>query len=420
MPRIATPLTAIQCKSAKSAGKPYKLSDGGGLYLLVSASGSKSWWMKYRISGKDMAPLALGSYPAVSLADARARRDEAKRMLSEGKNPAAIRMAQQQEAVSDVENSFQAVAERWLAIKAPEWAPGYTRTVRQRLENNLFPWVGAKPISKLTTPELVELLRQTVKRGANDTAHRLALIIKAIFTYAEAAGIVGPYQIGNIGKTLPVRQRKHFAAATTPATLAPLLRAIDGYQGTFAICCALKLAPLLFCRPGELRHMEWAELDLEAGEWVIPGAKLKGRTTRKDSRDPHLVPLSHQAVAILRQLQPLTGRGRYVFPSARGGDRPMSDNAVLSALRRMGIEKSEMSGHGWRATARTIGAEVLNFRPDLLEAQLAHTVKDANGRAYNRTTFAAERRDMMQRWADFLDSIKTGADVVPLGKGKRA
>lgn len=404
------PLTVVACKTAPPRDKAYKLSDSHGLYLEVTPTGAKYWRWKYRFGGKEKR-LAFGVFPSVSLAEARLKREDASRLLAQEIDPGAAKQAKRQAVIAETKHSFRAVAESWLAVKAPEWAPSYTRTVRQRLETNLFPWIGAKPITRLTTPELVELLRQTVERGANDTAHRLALIIKAIFTYAEAAGIVGPYQIGDISKTLPSRQRKHFAAATTPNTLAPLLRAIDGYQGTFVICCALKLAPLLYCRPGELRHMEWAELDLEAGEWEIPGAKLKGRTTRKGSRDPHLVPLSHQAVEILRQLQPLTGRGRYVFPSARGADRPMSDNAVLSALRRLGIEKNEMSGHGWRATARTIGAEVLNFRPDLLEAQLAHTVRDPNGRAYNRTTFVAERRDMMQRWADYLDQLRLGAST---------
>ncbi|MBQ1784260.1 MAG: integrase arm-type DNA-binding domain-containing protein [Gammaproteobacteria bacterium] len=412
-------LTVAACKNAAPKDKPYKLTDERGLYLEVAPGGAKYWRLKYRFAGKEKR-LAFGVFPEVGLADARAKRDEARRLLADGQDPAAVKKAQRQAVIRDTTNSFRAVAERWLAVRQQEWAPKHTRTVEQRLAGNILPWLGDKPIHQISTPDVAEVLERAAKRGAIETAHRLAHIIKGVFAYAEAAGVVQTNQIGAITKTLPSRQPKHLAAATTPAELAPMLRAIDGYHGTFVVSCALKLAPLLFCRPGELRHMEWAELDLEAGEWVIPGAKLKGLTVRKSDRDAHLVPLSHQAVEILRQLQPLTGRGRYVFPSARDSKRPMSDNAVLSALRRLGIEKSEMSGHGWRATARTIGAEVLNFRPDLLEAQLAHTVKDANGRAYNRTTFAAERRDMMQRWADFLDSIKTGADVVPLGKGKRA
>lgn len=406
------PLTVVACKTAPSRDKAYKLSDGHGLYLEVTPTGAKYWRWKYRFGGKEKR-LAFGVFPTISLAEARLKREDASRLLAQGIDPSAAKQAKRQAAITETKHSFRAVAESWLAVKTPEWAPSYTRTVLQRLENNLFPWIGDKPITKLTTPELVELLRQTVERGANDTAHRLALIVKAIFTYAEAAGIVEPHQIGNIGKTLPTRQGKHFAAATTPATLAPLLRAIDGYQGTFVVCCALKLAPLVFCRPGELRHMEWAEVDLEAREWVIPGSKIKGATTRKHLRDPHLVPLSRQAVAILQQLRPLTGRGRWVFPSARGGDRPMSDNATLSALRRMGIEKSEMTGHGWRATARTIGAEVLNFRLDLLEAQLNHCVRDPLGRAYNRTTYSAERHEMMQRWSDYLDLLKSTSAPSP-------
>ena len=413
------PLTVVECKTAKPTASNQKLSDGQGLFLLVTPTGAKYWRLKYRFGGKERL-LALGVFPEVGLAEARAKRDQARRLLADGQDPAAEKKAKQQAAIIDDATRFRAVTERWLAVRKQEWAPKHTRTVVQRLASNILPWLGDRPIDKITTPEVVEVLARAANRGAIETAHRLAHIIKGVFAYAEAAGLVQPGQLGAITNTLPSRQPKHLAAATTPAELAPMLRTIDGYHGTFVVSCALKLGPLLFCRPGELRHMEWTEIDLAASEWVIPGAKMKGLTVRKADREDHLVPLSRQAVEILRQLQPLTGRGPYVFPSARTAGRPMSDNAVLSALRRLGIEKEEMSGHGWRATARTIGAEVLGFRPDLIDAQLGHTVRDANGRAYNRTTFAAERHEMMQIWADFLDKLKSrGADVTPHAKSKR-
>lgn len=399
------PLKDINCRNAKPQDKAYRLYDDQGLYLEVQPNGGRYWRLKYRFLGKEKR-LALGVYPEVGLQEARKKRDEARSMLADGLDPSLQKRMAKAVSRLDHEHTFELVAKQWLLIKEPTWDPEYTRTVKQRLELNSYPWLGKLPISSITTPMLVENLQRIIKRGASESARRVAQIYKQIFEFAEAAGITPPNQIGNLSRTLPSKRVRHFAAVTDPNQLGGILAAMDAYTGTLPVRCALKLAPMLFCRPGDLRHMEWNEVDLDAGQWLIPGQKMKGLTVTKEDRPDHLVPLSLQAVAVLRELKPLTGRRRYVFPCARGSDRPMSNNAVLSALRRMGITNEEMSGHGFRATARTIGDEILGFRPDLLEHQLAHTVKNPLGRAYDRTSFLAERREMMQRWSDYLDSIK--------------
>lgn len=399
------PLKDTNCRNAKPQEKSYRLYDEQGLYLEVQPNGGRYWRVKYRFLGKEKR-LALGVYPEVSLQEARRKRDDARVQLAGGQAPSLQRRMAKVVSQLDHQHTFESVAKQWLTIRESTWNPEYTRTVRQRLELNAYPWLGKLPISSISTPMLVENLQRIIKRGARETARRVAQIYKQIFEFAEAAGITPPNQIGNLSRTLPAKRVKHFAAVTDPEKLGALLKALDSYTGTLPVCCALKLAPLLFCRPGDLRHMEWSEVNLDAGEWLIPGHKMKGLTATKQDRPDHLVPLSQQAVAVLRELKLLTGRHRYAFPSARGGDRPMSNNAVLSALRRMDISGDEMTGHGFRATARTIGAEVLGFRPDLLEHQLAHTVKNPLGRAYDRTSFLPERRDMMQRWSDYLEALK--------------
>ncbi|HIE4418197.1 TPA: tyrosine-type recombinase/integrase [Pseudomonas aeruginosa] len=399
------PLKDINCRNAKPQDKTYRLYDEQGLYLEVQPNGGRYWRLKYRFLGKEKR-LAFGVYPEVGLQDARKKREEARAQLTAGHDPSLQKRMAKAVSHFDHQHTFASVAQHWLSVRESSWAPEYTRTVKQRLELNAYPWLGKLPISSITTPMLVENLQRIVKRGAVETARRVAQIYKQIFEFAEASGITPAHQIGNLSRTLPAKRLRHFAAVTDPAKLGELLNALDRYSGTLPVCCALKLAPLLFCRPGDLRQMEWAEIDLEAGDWLIPGAKMKGLTTNKQDRPDHLVPLSTQALAVLRELQPLTGRRQYVFPSGRGGDRPMSNNAVLAALRRMGVSGDEMTGHGFRATARTIGAEVLGFRLDLLEHQLAHAVRNPLGRAYDRTSFVSKRREMMQSWSDYLDSLK--------------
>lgn len=404
------PLTDTAIRNAKPADKARKLFDGGGLYLEVAPSGGKWWRLKYRYGGKEKR-LSLGVYPHVSLKDARERRDEARKLLANDIDPSEHRQAQKAAKEDRAANSFEVVAREWHAKHLPSWTDKHAETIIRRLELNVFPWLGGKPIADITAPQLLQVIRRIEERGALETAHRVLGCCGQVFRYAVATGRAERDPSGDLRGALPPVKSRHFAAVTEPDQIAAVLRAIDGYEGTLPVRCALHLAPLVFVRPGELRKAEWADIDLDAAEWRYIVTK---------TNTPHIVPLSRQAVAILRELQPLTGRGRYVFPSARSASRPMSDNAVLAALRRMGIAKDEMSGHGFRAMARTILDEVLGFRPDYIEHQLAHAVRDPNGRAYNRTAHLPERHKMMQAWADYLDKLKAGAKVISLHENRSA
>ena len=396
--------TAI--KNAKPGAKPLKLSDEKGLFLLLSPAGGKWWRLKYRFGGKEKL-LSLGTYPEVSLKAAREKRDDARKLLAADVDPGENRKAVKAAKSERGANSFEVIGRVWFAKNSPNWAENHGNRIIQRLERDIFPWIGGRPIADITAPELLAVLRRIEERGAVETAHRAHQNCGQVFRYAIATGRAERDPSPDLKGALPPVKEKHHAAITDPKAIGELLRAIDGYQGHFVTKCALRLAPLFFVRPGELRKAEWAEFDLDKAEWNIPAERMK-------MREPHLVPLAVQAVATLRELHALTGSGRYVFPGARTNGRPMSDNAVLAALRRMGFAKDEMSGHGFRAMARTILDEVLQVRPDFIEHQLAHAVRDPNGRAYNRTAHLAERRKMMQQWADYLDKLKAGADVIPL------
>lgn len=400
-------LTDSAVRNAKPTEKPYKLSDAGGLFLLVTAAGGKLWRFKYRIDGKERL-LAIGTYPALSLAQAREKREEARKQLASGIDPSQHKQATKEARERNSANTFESVAQEWLSKtkRAPTYGPKLTR----RLEMYVFPYIGPRPIAEITRADMVALLDKIESIGKAETARRIRWLCAQVFDHAIETDRAERNPCPPT-KTLATPDTKHRAAIIRPDQVAGLLRAIDTYSGTFTTKSALQLAPLVFVRPGELRAAEWAEIDLEAGVWEIPAARMK-------MKQPHLVPLATQAVAILKALKELTGHGRYVFPSARTSTRPMSDNAILSALRRMGFEKDEMSGHGFRAMARTILDEVLQVRPDLIEHQLAHAVKDANGRAYNRTSHLPERRKMMQLWADYLDGLKTGAVVVAFRKNE--
>lgn len=392
--------TAI--RRAKPADKPTKLTDGGGLYLLLTPSGSRWWRFDYRHLGKRKT-LSMGTYPDTGLADARTKRDEARKLIAAGVDPSDHRKATTAAKVERAGNSFEVVAREWLGKR--DWVDSYKVKVTAWLDNDVFPWIGGRPVAELTAPEFLKVARRIEERGAIESAHRIMQNCGQVMRYAIATGRADRNPVADLKGALPPAPEKHHAAITDPKAVGGLLRAIDAYAGSFVTKCALRLAPLVFVRPGELRHAEWSEIDLEASEWNIPAEKMK-------MREPHLVPLSDQAVAILRELHALTGRGRYVFPSARSPKRPMSNNAILSALRRMGFEKDEMSGHGFRAMARTILDETLHFRPDYIEHQLAHAVRDPNGRAYNRTAHLPERRKMMQAWADYLDTQKADTGQV--------
>ncbi len=401
------PMSDTKARNAKPKDKQFKLFDTDGLFLLVSPAGGKWWRFKYRFGGKEKL-LSLGTYPEVGLSQARERRDAARKQVADDIDPSQARKALKAAKVQD-ENTFEVVAREWHSKFTPTWTSGHAAMILRRLELNVFPWIGARPIIDIKAPELLMALRRIESRGALETAHRVKIICGQVFRYAVATGRAERDPAADLRGALPPVKPKHFSAITDPEKVAGLLRAIDGYQGSFVTKCALRLAPLLFVRPGELRQAEWTEIDIDAAEWNIPAEKIKTRL-------PHLVPLARQAVEILRELYPLTGTGRYVFPSPRTSQRPMSNNGVLSALRRMGFEKDEMTGHGFRAMARTILDEVLQVRPDFIEHQLAHAVRDPLGRSYNRTAHLEERRKMMQTWADYLDGLKAGAKVIPLRK----
>lgn len=399
-------LTDTAIRKAKAADKPQRLFDGGGLYLEVSPAGGKLWRLKYRISGKEKR-LALGAYPDTGLADARDKRDAARKLLAAGVDPSEQRKAEKAAGVERAANSFEVVAREWHAKQSATWVDLHASRIMLRLENDVFPWLGSRPVADITAKELLATVNRIVDRGAVESAHRVLQNCGQVLRYAIATGRAERNPAADLRGALPPVRQTHHAAITDPNAIGALLRAIDVYQGSFVTKCALRLAPLVFVRPGELRQAEWAEFDLDKAEWNLPAEKMK-------MREPHLVPLAPQAVAILRELHALTGGGRYLFPSARSPKRPMSNNAVLSALRRMGYATDEMSGHGFRAMARTVLDEVLHFRPDYIEHQLAHAVKDPNGRAYNRTAHLPERRKMMQGWADYLDTLKAGGNVVPM------
>jgi len=399
----------MKVRNAKPKEKFYKLSDSGGLYLHVTENGSKLWRLKYRYDGKQKL-LAFGSYPEISLQDARQKRDETRKQLANKIDPGAIRKAQKQVKTESTE-TFEIIAREWHAKFTPSWNSRHAEGLLKRLERDVFPYVGAMPIKEIKAIELLKVLRRVESRGALESTHRIRAICGQVFRYAIATGRAERDPAADLRGALPTVQTINRAAITEPVKVGELLRAIDGYQGGFVVQCALRFAPLVFVRPGELRHAEWSEIDFENAEWNIPAGKMK-------MKEPHLVPLSQQAIEILKEIKNLTGASRYVFPSGRSFDRPMSDNAILAALRRMGYEKSEMSGHGFRAMARTILDEVLQVRPDFIEHQLAHAVRDPNGRAYNRTSHLAERKKMMQTWADYLDGLKAGAKVIPFKSAK--
>lgn len=408
MPKRIIPLTDMKVLKAKPKDKPVSLFDGGGLYLLVTPSGGKLWRFKYRFD-KHEKKLALGAYPEISLLDARQRRDEARRQLAHGIDPGAIRKAQKQANIQETE-TFEVIAREWFNKFKHTWKESHSARLLSRLEKNVFPHIGSKPIAQIKAPELLGVLRRLESRGIIHTAHSIRGICGQIFRYAVATGRAERDPSADLRGALSPVKTINRAAITDPVKAGELLRAIDNYRGSFVVQSALKFAPLTFVRPGELRHAEWTEIDFEKAEWNIPAHKMK-------MKQPHLVPLSKQAIEVLKEINKLTGNGQYVFPG-RTSSRPMSDNAILAALRYMGFEKHEMSGHGFRAMARTILDEVLQVRPDLIEHQLAHAVKDPLGRAYNRTQHLSERKKMMQTWADYLDGLKVGAKVLPFSNAR--
>ena len=400
------PLTDTAIKNAKPGDKTARLFDGGGMYVEISPAGGKWWRLKYRYDGKEKR-LSLGVYPDVSLKDARQRRDDARKLLADGVDPSENRKAIKAAKIDRAANSFEVVAREWYSSKLPEWAPAQAEKVKGIFEKNIYPWLGARPIAEIKAMELLTALRRAEDRGAKETAKRALQCCGQVFRYAVATGRAERDITPDLKGALSSPIANHFPSITDPIKVGSLMRSIDAYIGGLIVKCALKIGALTFVRPGELRKAEWSEIDLDKVEWNIPAERMKMKL-------PHLVPLSTQAVSVLRELHPLTGHGKFVFPGERSHERPMSENSVNAAMRGMGYSKEEMVGHGFRAMARTILDEVLQVRPDFIEHQLAHAVRDPNGRAYNRTAHLAERRKMMQQWADYLDNLKTSGEIIPL------
>lgn len=408
-------LTDAQIRKAKPRPKPYRLFDGGGLYLEVAPSGGKLWRLKYRYAGKEKR-LALGAYPEVGLREARNARDDARKLLAGGTDPGAVRKIEKAARRDAADNTLEALAREWLAAKSAGWAASHTGKILRRLEMYAFPVLGNRPVREVTAPEILAQL-QKVAEQSPETARRLAQALGRVFRFAIRTHRANADPTAGLTEALPpVRSAgevSHFAAIVEPQAVGALLRAIWGYQGTAAVGHALRLAPLVFVRPGELRGAEWAEIDLDVAEpvWRIPAAKMKARRE-------HLVPLAVQAVAILREVRLLTGRGRYVFPSVRSPDRAMSENTVLAALRRLGYSGAEMTGHGFRSVASTLLHE-RGYPSHVIEAQLAHVERNAVKAAYNRAAYLPERRKLMQEWADYLDGLRNGATIIGFNRDSK-
>lgn len=411
-------LTDTAIRTRKPGAKTIKMSDSEGLYLLLKPNGARWWRWDYRrpVTGKRNT-LSLGTYPEIGLAEARARRDEHRRQKALGIDPGEHRIATKAAGLESAANSFEAVAREWLAVQAHDWTPGQLQKESKRLENHAFPWIGKTPIADLGVTEIRPLIDRVARAGHMEQAHRLRFQISRVFQFAIATTRADRDPAADLKAVLPSRRKRNFATITEPAKVGGLLRAIDGFEGTFTTACALKLAPLLFCRPGELRAAEWAEFDFDhrdGPQWVIPATKRKLRKAEKEnpSTPPHIVPLSTQALAVLHELRPLTGSKQFVFPGARSAKRPMSDMTVNAALRRLGYAKEEMTGHGFRHMATTLLNE-LGFNRDAIERQMAHKEPGVRG-VYNKAEHLPERRRMMQAWADYLEGLKRGGTVVPI------
>lgn len=408
-PRVALrQLTAVAVRAAAPREKVYKLAAGGGLYLEVMPTGAKYWRWKYRMSGKERR-IALGVFPEVSLEDARRRRDEQKTFLRDGVDPLARRRSRKLSSSLALENSFEAIAREWLQTKSGEWVDDHTSKVRVWLEQHVFPSIGRTPIDSIDAPELLAVLRKLVTRGTVDTAGRVRQTLSAVFRYAIATGRAKRDPAADLRGALPRAESRNFASITDPSEIGALMRAIDGFQGTPVVLAALKLAPMLFVRPGELRAAVWTEFDLDLAEWRIPASRRKLlKFAKQNPRSPaHVVPLSTQATAVLRELHCLTGAGALVFPGVRDRRRPMSDNTVNAALRRLGYTREELVGHGFRHMASTCLNE-LGWSPDAIERQLSHRDRNEIRGTYNLATYLKERRRMMQAWSDYLDQLRAG------------
>lgn len=406
MPRHTQPLNDLSVRTAKPSAKAYKLFDGGGLYVEVKPTGSKLWRLKFQHAGKE-SRLSFGPYPVVSIAQARRMRDEAKAELAIGKNPVVARKARKAEEMALTEHTFGAVFERWYKSQKGNWTKKYGDKLHAMMEKNVIPWLGKRPIIVIEPPDILKVIRRIEENGFNETAHRALQRTGQVMKFAVSEGIINRDPSADIKGALSPVKTQHMPSVTDPEAVAQLIRKFAATRGTTTVRCALNLAPLVFTRPGELRQAKWQDIDLDAGVWSIPAGAMK-------MREPHVVPLSAQAKAILEEMKPLSGHLEFVFPGARDPKKAMSEAAVNAALRRLGIDtKTQLTGHGFRAMARTILHERLGFDPDWIEAQLAHKTQGSLGEAYNRTRFIAQRAPMMQAWADYLDKLKAGDQAIP-------
>jgi len=396
-------LTDTEVRNIKPRERPFKLADEKGLFLLVNPTGSKYWRFKYRFAGKEKL-LSIGVYPDISLKEARNKRDSARKLLANDMDPGLAKQVSKRALKSATENTFEAIAHEWIVKFASKWTPDHRERILRGLEKDIFPWLGGRPISEITASEILTTLQRIESRGAHETAHRAQQKCGQIFRYAIATGRTQRDPSADLRGALAPVKKEHLASITDPSKISELLRAINQYEGFFATKCALRLAPLFFVRPGELRHAEWSEFNFETCEWRIPAEKMK-------MREMHIVPLSTQAISILRELQPYTGDGKYLFPSIRSSKRPMSENTITGALRRLGYTKEEMTGHGFRSMASTLLNEQ-GWNRDAIERQLAHGERNKIRAAYNYAQYLPERREMMQAWADYLASLVADVKII--------
>lgn len=403
MARLVKPLTATQVANAKAKANMYKMFDGGGLFLQVNPSGGKHWKMKYRKNDGKEGLLTFGSYPAVTLEQARKMRDEAKSQKAVGVDPGVARREEKAERMTVARNTFEAVTREWMDVHGTKVKPQTMHIYKVLLEKSVFPLIGKMPIRDMKAPDFLQMLRRLEEQGQLYSAKRISIVCGLIMRFAVATGRADIDPLPSLRGSLRAHKTKHLASTTDPKQVGRLLRTIDAYPGSFVVSCALKIAPYVFVRPGELQHARWEQIDFETCEW---------RYTTSKTNTPHIVPLAPQVMAILKDLHDLTGHGEWVFPSSYQKGQPMGKTTMLAALRGMGIANEEMTPHGFRAMARTLLDEVLGERYDLIEHQLAHMVRDPNGRAYNRTVHLVERKRMMERWANYLDELRADVAVV--------
>ena len=400
MARLIKPLTAVQVQNAKPKDSMYKIFDGGGLFLQVNPSGGKYWKMKYRKADGKEGLLTFGGYPEISLEQARRMRDEARAQRASGLDPGIVRQEEKAERRTRASNTFEAVSREWMEVHATKVKAQTLHIYRVLLEKSVFPLIGKRPIAEMKAPDFLALLRRLEEQKQLYSVKRISIVCGMIMRFAVAAGKAEADPTPALRGSLKAHKTKHLAAMTDPKQVGRLLRTIDAYPGSFVVSTALKIAPYVFVRPGELQHARWEDIDFDACEW---------RYTTSKTNTPHIVPLVPQVMKLLQELYAFTGNGEWVFPSQRQKGGPMGKTSMLAALRSMGIRDEEMTPHGFRAMARTLLDEVLGERYELIEHQLAHMVRDPNGRAYNRTVHLAERRRMMERWAQYLDELR--ADV---------